>query len=82
MNAAARYALLAGIVGAVLCAAPVAGADTAAETALAERYAPVVRLVDQPEECGRASPTSRPTWTSSSTSPPLRSAGRGTGRIS
>ena len=56
MNAAARYALLAGIVGAVLCAAPVAGADTAAETALAERYAPVVRLVDQPEECGPGEP--------------------------
>ena len=42
--------------GAVLCAAPVAAADTAAETALAERYAPVVRLVDQPEECGPGEP--------------------------
>ena len=36
--------------GAVL--APTASADLADETALAERYAPVVRLVEQAQECG------------------------------
>ena len=35
-----------------LVAAPYAAADTADETALAERYAPVVRLVAQAQECG------------------------------
>jgi hypothetical protein len=39
-----------------LAAAPAAGADTADETALAERYAPVVRLVEQTEECGPGEP--------------------------
>ena len=39
-----------------LAAAPAAGADTADETALAERYAPVVRLVEQAEECGPGEP--------------------------
>ncbi len=36
--------------------APAAFADTADETALAEKYAPVVRLVDQREECGPGEP--------------------------
>ncbi len=35
-----------------LVAAPCAAADTADETALAERYAPVVRLVAQAQDCG------------------------------
>src|SRR5215470_7181414 len=33
-----------------------AGADLAAQQALAERYAPVVRLVEQPQECGPGEP--------------------------
>jgi hypothetical protein len=39
-----------------LAAVPVAGADTADESALAERYAPVVKLVEQEEECGYGEP--------------------------
>ena len=39
-----------------LAAAPVASADLADETALAEKYAPVVRLVEQKEECGPGEP--------------------------
>jgi hypothetical protein len=39
-----------------LAAAPVAAADVADEAALAERYAPVVRLVEQEEECGYGEP--------------------------
>ena len=39
-----------------LVLAPVAAADLADETALAERYAPVVRLVEQKEECGPGEP--------------------------
>jgi hypothetical protein len=41
---------------AALLAAPAARADLADETALAERFAPVVRLVEQPEECGPGEP--------------------------
>jgi hypothetical protein len=37
-------------------AAPSAGADLADEQALAERFAPVVRLVEQEEECGPGEP--------------------------
>ena len=48
-------ALLAAVL-VVLAAAPAADADTADETALAERYAPVVRLVEQAEECGPGEP--------------------------
>jgi hypothetical protein len=48
--------VVAAAVLAVLALAPAAAADTADETALAERYAPVVRLVDQPEECGPGEP--------------------------
>jgi hypothetical protein len=43
-----------------LACCPVAAADLAAETALAERYAPVVRVVEQLEECGHGEPY-RPT---------------------
>jgi hypothetical protein len=39
-----------------LATAPVAAADLADERALAERYAPVVRLVEQDEECGPGEP--------------------------
>ncbi|MFL5929665.1 MAG: hypothetical protein ACJ75P_00260 [Gaiellaceae bacterium] len=39
-----------------LALAPVAAADVADETALAEKYAPVVRLVTQEEECGPGEP--------------------------
>jgi hypothetical protein len=41
---------------AALLAAPAARADLADETALAERFAPVIRLVEQPEECGPGEP--------------------------
>jgi hypothetical protein len=40
----------------VLVAAPAAAADLADEQVLAQKYAPVVRLVDQPEECGPGEP--------------------------
>ncbi len=43
-----------------LACCPVAAADLADETALAERYAPVVRVVEQLEECGHGEPY-RPT---------------------
>ena len=39
-----------------LVVTPAAAADLADEAALAERYAPVVRLVEQPEECGPGEP--------------------------
>ena len=41
---------------AVLCAALPATAGAATEDDLAQRYAPVVRVVDQPEECGPGEP--------------------------
>src|SRR3954469_6405426 len=41
---------------AALVAPAGAAADTADEPALAKRYAPVVRLVEQPHECGRGEP--------------------------
>jgi hypothetical protein len=41
---------------AALLAAPAARADLADETSLAERFAPAVRLVEQPEECGPGEP--------------------------
>ena len=46
-----RKALLAALAGAFVFV-PVARADLADETGLAERYAPVVRLVAQAQECG------------------------------
>jgi hypothetical protein len=47
--------LLALLTAALVAAAP-AGADLEDEIALAERYAPVVRLVEQLEECGPGEP--------------------------
>lgn len=56
MAAATRHIVLAAIAVAALVIVPVALADTASEDALAQKYAPVVRLVDQPRECGRGEP--------------------------
>jgi hypothetical protein len=39
-----------------IVAAPAAAADLRDEQALAERFAPVVRLVEQEEECGPGEP--------------------------
>jgi hypothetical protein len=50
-----RVALLAAAV-AVLAWPGTAAADLADERALAEKHAPVVRLVEQPEECGPGEP--------------------------
>ena len=41
---------------AALVVPPIAYADLADEQALAERFAPVVRLVEQTEECGPGEP--------------------------
>ena len=49
-------ALLVAAAVAAFVIVPAAGADTASEQALAEKYAPVVRLVDQLEECGPGEP--------------------------
>ena len=46
--------LVAATLGLLL--APLAAADLADETALAQRFAPVVRLVEQPVECGPGAP--------------------------
>jgi len=47
-----RRALLIAIAALALVGVPTAAADVADETALAERFAPVVRLVEQAQECG------------------------------
>ena len=47
-----RLALLALLAAAGLAVVPAARADFAAEEALATKYAPVVRLVEQAQECG------------------------------
>ena len=47
-----RGAITALAAGAALCLVPVAGAGLEDEAALADRYAPVVRLVAQAQECG------------------------------
>jgi hypothetical protein len=52
----ARALLPAVAAAAALAAAPAARADLADETALAERHAPVVRLVEQEQECGPGEP--------------------------
>jgi hypothetical protein len=44
------------VVALALVACPAALADLRDETALAEKHAPVVRLVEQPEECGPGEP--------------------------
>ena len=51
-----RSALLALVAAVALAWCPVASADLADEAALAEAYAPVVRLVEQLEECGPGGP--------------------------
>ncbi len=51
-----RAALLSGLAAAVLTVAPLAAGDTGGERALAERYAPVVRLVAHSGECGPGKP--------------------------
>jgi hypothetical protein len=53
-----RIATLVACALAALCWPAGAAADLADETALAERYAPVVRLVEQEEECGHGEPYS------------------------
>ena len=50
----ARAGIAAVVAALVVC--PTAGADLADETALAEKHAPVVRLVEQVEECGHGEP--------------------------
>jgi hypothetical protein len=52
----ARVALLVALGAVALCWSTAASADTQDEIALAERYAPVVRLVEQTEECGPGEP--------------------------
>src|SRR6476469_6338163 len=57
MTARARVAVLAAVLAATWVFAPGAAASAPAdEAALAARYAPVVRLVDQPERCGPGEP--------------------------
>ena len=57
MRASTRISLLAAAAAAAaFVLAPAALADLASEDALAQKYAPVVRLVDQPEECGPGEP--------------------------
>jgi hypothetical protein len=51
-----RTRALLAAAAAALVLAPAASADLADERALAERYAPVVRLVEQTEECGHGEP--------------------------
>jgi hypothetical protein len=50
------WALLPALLAGALAAAPPAAADLQDEIELAERYAPVVRLVEQVEECGHGEP--------------------------
>jgi hypothetical protein len=52
----ARVALLVALGAVALCWSTAASADTRDEIALAERYAPVVRLVEQTDECGPGEP--------------------------
>ncbi len=51
-----RAVVLALVAAGALAFVPVAAADLADETELAEKYAPVVRLVEQLEECGPGEP--------------------------
>ncbi len=55
MKGAARASLFA-VVSAALILAPAAAADLADERALAEKYAPVVRIVEQEDVCGYGEP--------------------------
>jgi hypothetical protein len=56
MAGAARLVFLASVMLLALVAAPRAGADLADEQSLAERFAPVVRLVEQQAECEPGEP--------------------------
>ena len=51
-----KPAVLLALAAIALAAAPVAAADASSEKALAERYAPVVRLVAHSGECGPGKP--------------------------
>jgi hypothetical protein len=51
-----RTVLLVATTLTALVIVPVALADAASEDALAQKYAPVVRLVEPPEECGPGEP--------------------------
>ena len=51
-----RWIALALALGLAAIAAPTAAADYADEKALAERHAPIVRIVEQTEECGHGEP--------------------------
>jgi hypothetical protein len=54
--AARAGAALLAVGSAALLVPTAANADVADEQALASKYAPVVRLVEQPEECGPGEP--------------------------
>jgi hypothetical protein len=56
VDGAARPGLLAAALVAALVAAPVASADLPDERALAAKYAPIVRLVEQQDVCGYGEP--------------------------
>jgi len=56
MTSAARFAFLASIMVLALVVAPGAGADIADERALAEKYAPIVRIVEQQDVCSYGEP--------------------------
>ena len=56
MTSLARLALAAALAAVALGWSPSAPADIQEETELAERFAPVVRLVEQEEECGPGEP--------------------------
>ncbi len=56
MVGAARLVFLASVMVLTLVAAPGAGADLADEQALAEKYAPVVRVVEQQDVCSYGEP--------------------------
>ena len=56
MVGAARLVFLASAMLLALVVAPAAGADLADEQALAEKYAPIVRVVEQEDVCGYGEP--------------------------
>ena len=56
MVGSARLVLVAGVMLLALVVAPTAGADLADEQALAEKYAPVVRVVEQQDVCSYGEP--------------------------
>jgi Membrane domain of glycerophosphoryl diester phosphodiesterase len=56
MSGATRLVFLASVMVVGLVLAPVAGADLADERALAEKYAPIVRIVEQRDVCSYGEP--------------------------